>query len=753
MDARAISHPTDESLRSYGLGKLDGAAIEVLRDHLMRCPGCRRRIGELTAESVVDGVRNARGKGTYLPGPSATESISARGANTPATPPASTLPPGLANHPDYEILRELGRGGMGVVYLAQNRLMGRKEVLKVVSGHLLDRPGVADRFLREIRSAARLHHANIVTAYSALRASESLVFAMEYVEGYDLAQLVKSQGPLPVAHACKFVYEAALGLQHAHEKGMVHRDIKPNNLILAREGRKPVVKVLDFGLAKATREGHEDTSLTEEGQLLGTPDFMAPEQSLDAQKADIRADIYSLGCTLYYLLKGAPPFRAKSLYELLKAHQSMNPTPLNLARPAVPLELAALVARMMAKEPERRFQTPKAVAQALKPFFKTAIERPEASPEQPPAPAATRSPSTIELADGLAETEPEEVEPEDTPAPEPASRPRWFWPSLAAGFFFVALLTSWAALFRTGAGNGSNASAGPETGSSVFPGAPAGPADTAREGDRTRPPARQEWTNPMGMRFVRIEAGEFRMGSSPYQVNQLMNLYPPTKTLDWWNGEQPQHFVRITRPFLLGVCEVTQGQYKTVTGKNPSHFTGSEALPVEQVSWIDAATFCNRLSEQSGRKPYYRIAGDEAAVAGGTGYRLPAEAEWEYACRAGTSTLFPFGDDPRVAGDHTWYIDNSGKVTQPVGQKRANPWGLHDMMGNVWEWCDDWYDVAYYQSSPGTDPPGARRATKRVSRGGAWECFAGFCRPAFRGGWVPGTRDKVLGFRVAAFQE
>ncbi len=295
--------------------------------------------------------------------------------NPSAIAPASanSLPPGLAAHPDYEILRELGRGGMGVVYLAQNKLMGRKEVLKIVSRGLMDRRGVLDRFLREIRNAAQLHHANIVTAYSAIRAGDSVVFAMEYIEGYDLAQLVKGQGPLPVALACNFIYQVAQGLQYAHRKGMVHRDIKPSNLILTREGKKPLVKVLDFGLAKATREGPVDKGLTHTGQMLGTPDYIAPEQSLDAQKADIRADIYSLGCTLYYLLSGRAPFQGTSLYEVLQAHHVIEARPLNLVRPDVPWELAAVVAKMMAKDPDRRYQAPGEVAQALKPFFKPGI--------------------------------------------------------------------------------------------------------------------------------------------------------------------------------------------------------------------------------------------------------------------------------------------------------------------------------------------------------------------------------------------
>src|SRR5262249_51978087 len=153
--------------------------------------------------------------------------LSYEGSNASAPPPADTLPPGLADHPDYEIKKELGRGGMGVVYLAHNQLMGRDEVLKVMGRQIMERPGVLDRFLPEIRAVARLRHPNIVTAYHATRLGESLVFAMEYVEGLDLSRMVKAKGPLSVAHACNFVYQAALGLQHAHEEGLVHRDIKP----------------------------------------------------------------------------------------------------------------------------------------------------------------------------------------------------------------------------------------------------------------------------------------------------------------------------------------------------------------------------------------------------------------------------------------------------------------------------------------------------------------------------------------------
>ena len=211
----------------------------------------RRHVGrQLPREGPRRPARAREASGISQPG--WTQSFA--GANAAPIPRADTLPPGLAEHPDYEIRRELGRGGMGVVYLAHNTLMGRDEVLKVMGRHLVEKPGVLDRFLREIRAVSRLRHSNIVAAYAAMRLGESIVFSMEYVEGLDLARMVKAKGPLPVAHACLFAHQAALGLQHAHEEGLVHRDIKPANLMLSRKGDKATVKVLDFGLAKATRE-------------------------------------------------------------------------------------------------------------------------------------------------------------------------------------------------------------------------------------------------------------------------------------------------------------------------------------------------------------------------------------------------------------------------------------------------------------------------------------------------------------------
>jgi hypothetical protein len=385
MEARPVVHPSPELLRDLGSGRFDTATVERVLAHLDGCPPCRQAAGALLGDAVLGRLRAARPVGQTVPeapgaaetpGPPTATPVMAQPVEVETVPQvAPAVLPELRDHPQYEVVRELGRGGMGVVYLARNKIMDRPEVLKVINKQFLGQAGAAERFLREIRAAAKLSHPNIVTAFSALQVGELFAFAMEYVEGETLAQVVQARGRLPVVNACYYAQQVAQALQHACDKGMVHRDIKPHNLILSRHGKKHVVKVLDFGLAKATREREADAGLTGTGMMLGTPDYLAPEQALDAASADIRADIYSLGCTLYFLLSGGPPFQGRSQFELLQAHQSLSPTPLNRVREDVPAELAAVVTKMMAKDPAKRYQRPAEVAQALAPFVK-AVTKP-----------------------------------------------------------------------------------------------------------------------------------------------------------------------------------------------------------------------------------------------------------------------------------------------------------------------------------------------------------------------------------------
>ena len=269
---------------------------------------------------------------------------------------------------------------------------------------------------------------------------------------------------------------------------------------------------------------------------------------------------------------------------------------------------------------------------------------------------------------------------------------------------------------------------------------------------QAQPQPGRQWTNSIGIKLVRIEAGEFLMGTTKDHVDQLMRLLPGAKR-ELCDREQPAHSVRLSKAFYLGIHEVTQVQYQAVMGENPSNFKGSDDLPVGNVSWLDAVKFCNKLSEREKRTPFYQIDGTEVTLAGGHGFRLPTEAEWEYACRAKSTTLYPFGDDASKLGEHAWYSNNSQSNTHPVGKKLPNAWGVYDMLGNVWEWCADGYDAKYYASSPPADPPGVPGPPARVIRGGGYHDLTEVCRPADRDRGAPADRGIDVGFRVAAIQE
>jgi formylglycine-generating enzyme required for sulfatase activity len=223
------------------------------------------------------------------------------------------------------------------------------------------------------------------------------------------------------------------------------------------------------------------------------------------------------------------------------------------------------------------------------------------------------------------------------------------------------------------------------------------------------------------LEIVLIPAGEFMMGS-------------PDSEEDAFPFEKPQHRVRITKPFYLGKYLVTQEQWEAVMGNSPSHFNGPKN-PVETVSWDDCQEFFKNLNTQS------------AAVGGK--FQLPSEAQWEYACQAGSKTKNYFGDDETRLGDYAWYVKNSDDKTHPVGKKKPNAWGLYDMHGNVWEWCQDWWKVGYDKDSPVGDPTGAATGARRVARGGGWYSPARYCRSAYRPGFLPGGRGYDVGFRVS----
>lgn len=286
----------------------------------------------------------------------------------------------------YLLLERLGEGGAGQVFKARHLRLHRMAALKVIRKELLSESEVVDRFYREVRIISQLNHPNVISAFDAGVCGSQHFLAMEYVSGTDLGKLVKQYGPLSAELACDYIRQAAVGLQHAFERGLVHRDLKPHNLLLTggkSTGQDPLehvqtVKIADFGLARIRYTPISDDvtqqiaeyigsgALTPRGAvMLGTPDYMAPEQAIDFHQADIRSDIYSLGCTLFYLLTGRAPFSGGSLAEKLAGHLHQQPPLLTEIRPDLPSSLNSLMQRLLAKQPSQRFQTPAEVAALL----------------------------------------------------------------------------------------------------------------------------------------------------------------------------------------------------------------------------------------------------------------------------------------------------------------------------------------------------------------------------------------------------
>ena len=286
----------------------------------------------------------------------------------------------------YLILDRIGAGGMGAVYLCEHLQLERQVALKVLPADQADDPASLGRFYREAQAVAALNHPNIVRAYDVDVEGRTYFLVMEYVDGVNLQDLTTKLGRLDPVRAAHYVRQAAEGLRHAHQAGLVHRDIKPANLLLSRTG---VLKVLDLGLARFFHEDADGLTSEHNSQsILGTADYLAPEQGRDSHAVDIRADIYSLGATFYFLLVGRPPFADGTLNQKLIWHQMKAPTPVRKLRPEAPEAMAAVLERMMAKDAAKRYQTPAEVVAALAPWTRAALPPPPAAempPVRPPA--------------------------------------------------------------------------------------------------------------------------------------------------------------------------------------------------------------------------------------------------------------------------------------------------------------------------------------------------------------------------------
>ncbi len=362
--------PTDEVLLAFKRGVLpeeESAAVErwlkANPNELARL----QRISEAVSESSVLVLEESSGSGERHSGETElTHSVvsglgaSPNRAGRVASPPESIR--------EYQLVKQLGQGGMGTVYLARHRRLQRDVALKLLPPQLAKDPWYRGRFEREMAAVGGLDHPNLVRAYDAGAEGEHLFLSMELLDGEDLGNLVSHKGPLPIADACEVIRQAALGLQDAHARGLVHRDIKPANLFLTRSG---VVKVIDLGLSRVlSQEGGNTDGLSAAKTLVGTPEYMAPEQ-WETTEVDRRADIYGLGCALYNLLTGKPPFGKQGgsgWAKLAVAHTMQAPPKLRDLIPDAPRALDDLITRLLAKDPSARPATAADVVVSLAPF-------------------------------------------------------------------------------------------------------------------------------------------------------------------------------------------------------------------------------------------------------------------------------------------------------------------------------------------------------------------------------------------------
>lgn len=689
----ACTCPSRTALHDYLRGRLavtDAAAVDSHLDECADCLAVADTLEDDTAPCLAR-LHAAPADETPFDDPAyqrLVERAKALGAEA-ADDPAVLGP--------YALRERLGAGGMGRVYRAEHTLLKRVVAVKVLAPELVRSPTARARFRREVEAAARVDSPHVVAALDAGEHDGRDYLVMEYVEGCDLADLVKREGPLPWRVALTCVLHAARGLAAAHAAGIVHRDVKPANLIAVApapsvsEGSEaqPTVKVLDLGLARLHLDGEPASgALTATTAIMGTAHYMAPEQALDTRSADERSDVYALGCTLFFLLTGRPPYEGRTVMETLLAHRERPVPSLRAAAPECPAGVERLFAAMVAKRAEDRPASMAAVADEAERLLSAEGAMPR--------------------------------------------RPRRGW-LVAAGLLGAAALIA-VGLFAAGRGMPSTEKAPQQTPAAITP-------------QKEKKPA---------LAMVRVPAGSFWMGSSDGD--------PRGRT-----DERPRRRITLKHAFLLGKTEITQSQYEEITGANPSAFSAkgrhgklvagldTRQHPVDSVSWLDAVRFCNRLSEKHGLTPHYRIVNTKVTFnqdkGARFGYRLPTEAEWEHACRGGTDSTWSFGESPAELTQHAWFAVNSGDVTHPVGTKKANPFGLHDMYGNVPEWCWDRYAPNSYLDMPASDPPGSGRGNERVYRGGAWNSLADQVRSAARLGLglAYGTAGSphVVGFRVA----
>ncbi|HOH79763.1 MAG TPA: SUMF1/EgtB/PvdO family nonheme iron enzyme [Candidatus Cloacimonadota bacterium] len=600
----------------------------------------------------------------------------------------------FASH--YRVVAELGRGGMAIVYQADQLTLERSVALKVVPREFSHDADFVARFYREAKNSAKLQHPNIVTIHEVGEQGGFPFMALEHLAGGTLSELIGRHGRFSEAGIAEIILPVLEGLSYAHAQGIIHRDLKSSNIMFDLKGR-PVI--MDFGISRGLDSG----KLTKTGTIIGSPDYMSPEQA-QGLDSDVRSDIYSIGVVMYEMACGKVPFAADSLVGLI--YKVVNQAPeLDLLRGTHSDAFIGILEQCLAKQPQERFSTAQALISALR-HGSSGGQQPLYNTLNPVMNAPRPAPGNTQTEDGSAV-------PIYGEAASPAAKSKL--PMLIFIIGFILLAATVLLL-------------------SLKPKAEELPPEATAVVDSTPAPAFvEEAATPaprlIGIPMVKVAGGEYLMGD----VFDIGN-----------EDEKPIHQVRLS-DFFLGQFEVTQGEWKQVMGSNPSTFQGDDR-PVENVTWLQAVQFCNALSATEGLDSCYLISADRVSLdPGANGYRLPTEAEWEYAARGGNnhSDFYFAGSDD--LDSVSWY--GSKAWTLSVGKLQSNELGIHDLSGNIWEWCWDWYASSYPQTGS-TNPRGPNSGSLKVLRGGGWGATPNQCRNTSRHSSSPGHKHGSIGFRV-----
>lgn len=605
----------------------------------------------------------------------------------------------------YIIQEKLGAGGMGQVYKAYHPEAAKLVAIKVILPQGNWDTEFIKRFEREVKASEKLVHPNIIAVLDSGRINDQLFMVMELIEGKDLFELINEKGKLTVNEAVGYIIQAARALEHAHANGVIHRDVKPANLIADSQG---LLKIVDMGLAKIHAGENEDkiSMLTTNTAIMGSADFMSPEQTVSTKNVDTRTDIYSLGASFYFLLTAKVMYPQKATFSKLISHRQAPISSLKFLRPEVSQKLDDVYTKMVAKKVDDRYQSMAKLILDLEALEKES--RTQNRLKQDPALNSyqVNGVNFLDLDDNS-------IKPKKSGEIFANKKIVSFCAGLfvAVGLLFVMLFITKNTLVKSDLNNNNDAH-------EAFLEPPFGnnQAQEAQQSLAKTLGLAVETTVDIGrgvnLAMILIPQGKFMMGS-PFSE-------PGHKS------DEAQHQVVLSRPYFIGKNEVTQEQWEAVMGDNPSQTKGAK-LPVTNISWNDCQNFISKLNAKTE-----------------SNYRLPTEAEWEYACRSGAKSAYSVGN--KITKNDANY-ENAKGGAKPVGSYKPNAFGLYDMHGNVYEFCSDWYGA--YSSGKSLDPMGVKNGRDHVLRGGSFFVDGLLLRSSTRDLVAPDFHNVVIGFRLA----